>query len=115
VSNAVGQFQLVFLGRPAGCERVGSTSVRGSSCTKNYCHLGSYHDLVYTYISGNGFSFLDDESHEKWMEADLSQRLESWTRVRDLDIGLTTSHKYQQHVMNDMMMKEWVNIALHRR
>ena len=49
------------------------------------------------------------------MEADLSQRLESWTRVRDFDIGLTTSHKYQHHVIKDKMMKEWVNIALHRR
>jgi len=51
----------------------------------------------------------DDDSHEQWMEADLSQRLESCIalaeRVRDLDIGLTTSHKYQQHAMKEMMMK----------
>jgi len=211
-----------------GGER-GATTLDGSSRTKNYSHLGSYHDLVSTYISGNArnnakllnemtdllhidgnwglakhlggrlayravrkvasvysvvcvdvlerkmqeeaslgssggvggevvgkhgvedllmgmaacdakdalladpfvarmdhstgtVSFLDryddgdddesseeEDSHEKWMEADLSRRLESCIslaeRVRDLDISLTTSPKYQQHAMKQMMMK----------
>ncbi|KAL7531499.1 hypothetical protein ACHAXR_004080 [Thalassiosira sp. AJA248-18] len=51
----------------------------------------------------------DDDSHEEWMEADLSKRLQSCIalaeRVRDLDISLTTSPKYQQHAMKEMMMK----------
>jgi hypothetical protein len=59
-------------------------------------------------------SFLDheDEDHsndEEWMEADLADRLQSCIalaeRVRDLDIGLTTSPKYQQYALKQMMMK----------
>lgn len=51
----------------------------------------------------------DDDDDEEQMEADLSRRLESCIalaeRVRDLDIVLTTSPKYQQHVMKEKMMK----------
>ncbi|KAL3792711.1 hypothetical protein ACHAW5_005816 [Stephanodiscus triporus] len=61
-------------------------------------------------------SFLDDvdesfdiEDEERRMEADLSARLQSCIalaeRVRDLDIALTTSPKYQQYAMKEMMMK----------
>ena len=51
----------------------------------------------------------DNDDDEKWLEYDLSQRLESCIslaeRVRDLDISLATSTKYQQHMMKKMMMK----------
>jgi len=51
----------------------------------------------------------DGDDSDEWMETDLSQRLQSCIalaeRVRDLDISLTTSPKYQQHVMKEMMMK----------
>ena len=51
----------------------------------------------------------DESSDEEWMEADLSNRLQSCIalaeRVRDLDIGLTTSPKYQQYALKQMMMK----------
>eukprot|EP00571_Detonula_confervacea_P006983 CAMPEP_0172322172 /NCGR_PEP_ID=MMETSP1058-20130122/45177_1 /TAXON_ID=83371 /ORGANISM="Detonula confervacea, Strain CCMP 353" /LENGTH=743 /DNA_ID=CAMNT_0013037833 /DNA_START=13 /DNA_END=2247 /DNA_ORIENTATION=- len=51
----------------------------------------------------------DDCDDEDWMEADLSRRLQSCialaVRVRDLDIALSTSPKYQQHAMREMMMK----------
>lgn len=60
-------------------------------------------------------SFLDyDEDNESsdddsCMDVDLSQRLQSCIalaeRVRDLDITLTTSPKYQSAVMKEMMMK----------
>jgi hypothetical protein len=61
-------------------------------------------------------SFLDDfdddesvEDHGERLDADLSARLRSCIalaeRVRDLDIALTTSPKYQQHAMKEMMMK----------
>ena len=61
-------------------------------------------------------SFLDDvdddesvEDHGERLDADLSDRLRSCIalaeRVRDLDIALTTSPKYQQHAMKEMMMK----------
>lgn len=46
-------------------------------------------------------------SDELWMEYDLSKRMESCIslaeRVRDLDITLTTSTKYQQQMMKDKM------------
>lgn len=52
---------------------------------------------------------VDDDSTEMRMEADLSHRLQSCIslaeRVRDLDVALTTSAKYQQHAMKEMMMK----------
>ena len=68
-------------------------------------------------------SFLDDvEDHGECegtrMDADLSARLRSCIalaeRVRDLDIALTTSPKYQQHAMKEMMMKgdRFVNTKL---
>lgn len=51
----------------------------------------------------------DDEEHEQRMEEDLSHRLRSCIalaeRVRDLDIGLTVSPRYQQHIMKEMMMR----------
>lgn len=53
--------------------------------------------------------FYDDEKEERRMEADLSARLKSCIalaeRVRNLDIALTTSPKYQQYAMKEMMMK----------
>lgn len=51
----------------------------------------------------------EEDSHDKWMEADLSHRLESCIslaeRVRDLDISLTTSPKYQQYALKQTMIK----------
>jgi hypothetical protein len=61
-------------------------------------------------------SFLDDVNDDDHgddeggrMDADLSARLRSCIalaeRVRNMDIALTTSPKYQQHAMKEMMMK----------
>lgn len=52
----------------------------------------------------------DDEcDEEEWMDADLSNRLQSCValaeRVRDLDIILSTSPKYQQYSQKEKMMK----------
>ena len=51
----------------------------------------------------------DDCDDEAWMEEDLSNRLHSCIslaeRVRDLDIALTISPKYQQYSMKEKMMK----------
>jgi len=49
-----------------------------------------------------------DDDDPSW-EVDLSRRLASCValaeRVRDLDIGLATSHKYRQHAKKDAMMR----------
>lgn len=64
--------------------------------------------------STNMVSFLDDDDDDnddytRRMDADLSARLQSCIalaqRVRDLDIALTTSPKYQQLVMKESMMR----------
>ena len=51
----------------------------------------------------------DDDKRRQMMDADLSTRLHSCItlaqRVRDLDIALTTSPKYQQHASREFMMR----------
>mmetsp|Transcript_23276 Transcript_23276/g.48178 ORF Transcript_23276/g.48178 Transcript_23276/m.48178 type:complete len:761 (+) Transcript_23276:74-2356(+) len=51
----------------------------------------------------------DDDTDEQWLECDLSKRLDSCIalveRVRGLDINMTTSLKYQQHVYKEKLMK----------
>lgn len=51
----------------------------------------------------------DDDKRRQRMDADLSTRLHSCItlaqRVRDLDIALTTSPKYQQHASREFMMR----------
>ncbi|KAL7463909.1 hypothetical protein ACHAXS_004287 [Conticribra weissflogii] len=50
-----------------------------------------------------------DDTDEQWLECDLSKRLDSCIalaeRVRGLDINMTTSMKYQQHVCKEKLMK----------
>jgi hypothetical protein len=51
----------------------------------------------------------DDDAVDDWLDADLSTRLQSCValaeRVRDLDIAFTTSPKYLQHSVKEMMTK----------
>lgn len=51
----------------------------------------------------------DDDAVDDWLDADLSARLQSCMalaeRVRDLDIAFTTSPKYLQHSVKEMMTK----------
>jgi hypothetical protein len=51
----------------------------------------------------------DDDKRKRRMDSDLSSRLYSCIalaqRVRDLDIALTTSPKYQQHASREFMMR----------
>ena len=58
---------------------------------------------------GDEFNDDLDDLDEKWLEYDLSKRLDSCItlaeRVRDLDIGLTTSQRYQLQTSKETMMR----------
>ncbi|KAL3803162.1 hypothetical protein HJC23_003437 [Cyclotella cryptica] len=66
-----------------------------------YAHMDQLTNIV-GFVEEDSDAIANQETEEQWLEHDLSKRMESCIvlaeRVRDLDIQLTTSTKYQHQI-----------------
>jgi hypothetical protein len=84
-----------------------------------YARIDQKTDVV-SFIEDDTDSISNEESEQQWLEHDLSKRMESCIRlaerVRELDIQLSTSNKYQQQmakweIKGDLSMKQGQGVA----